>query len=158
MGGGSEGAGMNITEHFTLQELTVSDYAIRHGIDNLPTDPDVMANLYLLADGLEAIRRLLNAPIHISSGYRCPKLNSAVRGSKSSAHMIGLAADFTAPNFGSPREIARAIADSDIGFEQLIFEGSWVHVAFPPYPNAAHRMVMTAVFKGGSVSYIQGVA
>lgn len=149
---------MNITEHFTLQELTASDYALRHGIDNTVTDPDVMANLYLLADGLELIRALIDVPIHISSGYRCPKLNSALRGSRTSAHMIGLAADFTAPAFGSPREIALEIAASDVPFDQLIFEGTWVHVAFPAYPNPPARTVMTAVFRHGNVSYVQGVA
>jgi hypothetical protein len=131
---------MNLTEHFTLEELIRSDYATRKYIDNRP-DADILENLKILAQGLERIRRILCVPLIISSGYRCPKLNTAIGGSRSSAHMQGLAADFTAPAYGDPTEVVAALIErkSDINYDQVILEfpdrGGWVHVGFADSPR-----------------------
>jgi len=83
-----------LTEHFSLNELVFSEYAVRHHIDNTPDD-EIVANLQMLADGLERCRAVLgNRPMIVSSGYRSPKVNSGIGGSKGSYHMKGLAADF----------------------------------------------------------------
>ena len=124
---------MNLTPNFTLDELTRSDYAVRHGIDNTPP-ADVRENLEVLAHGLERVRAILGSPVLVSSGYRCPKLNSALKSKNTSAHLKGLAADFTAPDFGNPAEIMLelVLAKADIGFDQAILEfDRWVHIAFP---------------------------
>jgi zinc D-Ala-D-Ala carboxypeptidase len=153
---------MNLSAHFSLAELTQSDYAIRHGLDNSPNEADILDNLHTLAAGLERVRVLLgNNMIYINSGYRAPKVNAGVGGSKTSAHMFGLAADFTCPTFGTPREICVHLRDNKehIGFDQLIHEGAWVHIAFPPADQIPKMRVMTAIFKkGGGVSYVEGVA
>lgn len=121
-----------MSPHFTLIELTFSAYAQRHGIDNTPPDK-LLPNLQRLADGLERVRLLLDAPIVIESGYRNPILNSWVGGSRTSAHMQGYAADFKCPAFGSPLEVCRAIRDSEIEFDQIIYEyRSWVHFSINP--------------------------
>lgn len=121
-----------LSEHFTLEELTRSEVALRKGLDNTPT-PEIVANLTELALGLEKVRDLLGHPIHINSGYRGPKVNSAVGGSKNSAHMNGYAADFVCPAYGNVSAICHAIMDSTIGYDQLIHEfGSWVHISFDP--------------------------
>lgn len=126
------GVAVNLSAHFTLQELTRSEIASRKGLDNTP-DAETIANLTALASGLEDVRALLGHPIHINSAYRGPKVNSAVGGSKTSAHMKGHAADFVCPGFGTPQEICRAIMDSTIQYDQLIYEfGSWVHISFDP--------------------------
>lgn len=145
-----------LSAHFTLEELIESDYAIRHGIDNIP-NADVCASLELLAAGLERVRTVLAVPLYITSGYRCPKLNSALGGSVNSQHMTGLAADFKAPAYGEPREIAQAILDHEdfIGFDQLIHEGAWVHVSFSDRPRGD---VLTAHWGGGSAVYSRGIA
>lgn len=143
-----------ISEHFSLAEFIFSEIAVRHGIDNTPT-PEVLANLRsYTAPGLEQVRRLLKHPIYISSGYRSTLLNRKIRGSRKSAHVHGMAADFVCRGFGSPREVAYCIAESSIKFDQLIFEGSWVHIGFAPNPR---MQLLTANFYAGSVTYLEGI-
>jgi hypothetical protein len=123
---------MNLSPHFTLAELTFSDLAIRHGIDNTPNETTI-ARLGILAHGLEDVRDLLGAPVLISSGYRSLVLNALLKSSPTSAHVLGYASDFKSPAFGSPLKVAQAISGSGIEFDQLIYEfGSWVHLSFDP--------------------------
>jgi hypothetical protein len=70
--------------------------------------------------------------ITVSSGYRCPALNKAVGGAKSSAHVSGHAVDFNCFSFGTPLEICRALAASDLKWDQMIEEGTWVHLSWDP--------------------------
>lgn len=121
---------MNLSPNFTLAELTASETAARRGIDNTPREPFVMDNLKRTAGVLEEIRSLLAAPILVTSGYRCLDLNSAIGSKPTSAHVVGLAADFHAPRFGTPFEICRAIEPHvrRLGIDQLIHEHTWVHV------------------------------
>lgn len=143
---------MNLTPHFTLEELTFSQYAARHGLDNKPSD-EIIANLRKLAAKLEEIRALLKSPIIVSSGYRSPAVNAAVKGSKNSAHMLGLAADFTAPGYGSVIRAARKIAASGIRYDQLIYEyDAWVHVGLS---EALDRQQSLSIFKG--TGYLDGI-
>lgn len=121
---------MNLSPHFTLDELIFSEYAARHNINNEPPER-IVENLRFLASKLEEVRAVLQAPMVVSSGYRSPALNDAVGGSLTSQHRYGLAADFVAPRFGNPFEVASAIAASEIAFDQLIHEyGKWVHISF----------------------------
>jgi zinc D-Ala-D-Ala carboxypeptidase len=144
---------MNLTLHFTLEELTFSSTATARGIDNT-APPNVAANLQKLAIGLERVRAVLNAPLHIDSGYRSPELNQIVRGVPTSAHLAGFAADFICPEFGSPLQIVEKIKECGfIQFDQLIQEGTWVHISFAP---AMRQEVLTAHFDGGAASYTQG--
>lgn len=145
-----------MTPNFPLEELTASDYATRHGIKN---DPDAAAlrNLDRLAETLEQVRAAVgDVPVNVSSGYRSPILNRAVGGSGNSAHMRGLAADFTARRFGSPRDVAGAIIAAGIEFDQLIVEGDrWVHLGLSSGP--ARGEVLTATFTPRGVSYAVGL-
>ena len=128
---------MNLTDHFTLEELTHSQTAARLGLDNEPP-PDVVDALTRTAHGLEMVRVLLQAPILVSSGYRSPLVNRAVGGAANSQHILGEAADFTAPGFGPPEMIVRAIMRSTrpIPYDQLIVEyGRWVHISFSREPR-----------------------
>ena len=125
-----------LSAHFSLDEFTTSQTAARRSIDNTPS-PDVMQALKNTAQGLEAVRvRLGCAPIIVTSGYRSPRLNRAIGGSKNSQHMTGQAADFIAPAFGNPSEVVAALRDSGIEYDQLILEfGRWVHISFAPKPR-----------------------
>jgi zinc D-Ala-D-Ala carboxypeptidase len=143
-----------LSPHFSLAELTVSDLASRRGIDNTPPML-VVVNLRNLALGLEQVREILQVPIIITSGYRSPAVNRAVGGSAVSAHCDGWAADFIAPLFGTPLQVAKAIRDSKIAFDQLIAEGSWTHLSFRP---PMRRQVLTAHFHGGPATYTEGLA
>ena len=146
---------MQLTTHFSLEEMVKSSTALRLGIDNTPSE-EVQANLQVTAEGLEAVRRVLklyNDPVLIDSGYRCPALNAAVHGSKTSAHMSGWAADFICPGYGTPLQIVKTIEASDLQFDQVIQEGTWVHISFDP---RMRREVLTATFNSDGVVYSQG--
>lgn len=126
---------MNLSKHFTLAEMTISQEAARRGIDNTP-GLEVVDNLRWLSSLLEEVRALLGNPIAISSGYRSPKLNSAIGGAKSSQHVQGMAADFICPGFGDPYEVASAISRSALAYDQLIHEyGRWVHISISDTPR-----------------------
>ena len=142
-----------LSSHFSLEELTHSEIATRKGLDNTPT-PEVLANLMDLAATLERVRDLLDAPINVSSGYRSPKVNAAVGGSKTSAHCQGFAADFIAPQFGDPRAVCEKIRDSGLDFDQCIYEGKWTHLSIDPKMRG---QVLTAHFGNGTVTYSQGI-
>lgn len=144
---------MNLSPHFSLAELTGSQVATRQGIDNTPV-PAIIANLTRLAMLLEQVRALVGAPITISSGYRSPALNKAVGGASNSAHVLGLAADIST-NKLAPKALAMLIRQSGILFDQLIYEGTWVHIGLSA--GAPRRQVLTAKFAGGSVSYVTGI-
>jgi hypothetical protein len=147
-----------LTDHFSLEELTQSETAARRRIDNTPS-PAVVENLTRTAQTLEQVRALLGSrPVLVSSGYRSPALNAAVGGAASSAHMTGLAADFICPGFGSPLEICRKIAASNIVFDQLIQEGTWVHVGLAPAGPKPRQQVLSASFGPGATTYVNGLA
>lgn len=150
---------MNITPHFTLEELTHSQDAARFGIDNTPS-PAVIRQLERLAEVLERVRTVLDdKAILISSGYRSPALNAKVGGSSTSQHTQGLAVDFTCPSYGSPRVICGVINRAGIPFDQLIFEGTWVHLSIAERDEMARNQVLTAVFHPGEkTTYLKGLA
>jgi len=119
-----------LTPHFTLEEFTFSQTATRKGIDNTPHE-GILDNLCILANGMEDVRNLLNAPIHVSSGYRCPELNDLLGSKRTSQHTQGLACDFTSNAYGSPQIIFADIISSDICYDQLILEfDRWIHISF----------------------------
>jgi zinc D-Ala-D-Ala carboxypeptidase len=138
---------MQLSEHFTLEEFTLSQSAVRAGIDNTPT-PEVLAILKTVtAPGMERVRELLGAPISISSGYRSPALNAKVGGAATSAHVKGYAVDFNCHAFGAPLAVAQDLAECALGFDQLIHEfGTWVHISFEPRPM--RRQLLTIDHQG----------
>ena len=138
-------------KHFTLDELTRSDTALRLGIDNRPRG-DAHAHLTQTALKMDAVREHLGQPVHVSSGYRCVKLNRTIGGSATSAHCLGYAVDFTCPDFGTPLQVAEAIRDSGLRFDQLIFEGTWVHISFDP---RLRQQCLTARFHPGRATTYQ---
>jgi len=150
-----------ISANFRLSEFLRSETAVRHGLDNTPPAA-ALANLRnVLGPSMQRVRDLLMQPIQITSGYRSPALNAAIGGSDSSQHTLGLAADFVAPAFGAPRAICRHIANhaEQIRYDQLIFEGQWVHISFlPPGRGTPRAQVLTAHFAGGRVTYSPGIA
>lgn len=147
-----------LTPHFALSEFTVSGWAERNGVRNVPNAAQT-ENLRRLANLLEVVRSyLVGAPITISSGFRNAQVNAAVGGASHSAHLDGRAADFIAPRFGTPRDICQQIVTADITFDQLIFEGSWVHLSIAVAVERPRRQVLTAIFERGQPArYIKGI-
>lgn len=153
------------------------------GIDNTPS-VEVTENGKVAAAGMEEVRTLLGVPIHVNSWHRCETLERVLcekdfaawckRHGKAGPgaaiedvaaswaeyfarkqHPLGFSIDFTAPQFGTPAEIARKLIDSGLKFDQLILEGTWVHISFGPQMR---RQVLTATFTNGTPAYTQGVA
>lgn len=140
---------------FTLAQLTHSDTAEKHGIDNQPT-PGHLPNLKRLALLLESIQTLLRHPITITSAYRNPEVNRLVGGVPASKHALGLAADLICPAFGSPLDVARAIAASGIRFDQVIHEyGRWVHVGLAVEGVSPRGQLLTICSK--ETGYLDGL-
>jgi hypothetical protein len=148
----AHGRTTRLSSYYTLAALTASETAAARGIDNRPPQA-VVANLRVLARGLDRVRRLLGHPLVINSGYRCPELNVAVGGAARSQHTEGFACDLECPGFGAPMEVARAIVASPIAFDTLILEfGCWVHLSFTPTPR---RRVMT--IRSVAEGYLDGL-
>ena len=123
-------------KYFSITELTQSVTAKRYGIDNTPSD-DIKKNLTLFIEKvLDPIREDWGGPIIVSSGYRCPELNRAVGGAKTSGHQYGYCADLQVKGgMKKIRELANFIfewmKDHKMKFDELLFEHSggvtWLH-------------------------------
>ena len=98
---------MKLTPNFTLQEMTISQTAERHGIVNSPNSEQII-NLKRVSAVLEVIRATIDRPVMVSSGFRCETLNTAVRGSSTSKHMEGLAVDFHVDGM-TPHEVIESV-------------------------------------------------
>lgn len=143
---------MNLSENFTLAELTVSEVAVRNGWSNVPP-PEEEENLKRLAQLLEQVRKLLGKPIIVNSAYRCKVVNDAVGSKDSSQHRIGCAADIRVPSM-TPSQVCEAIKASDIQFDQLIREfDSWTHISIPNTPDATPRNQMLIIDRQGTRPY-----
>jgi hypothetical protein len=134
---------MNLTPHFTLEEMTFSEAAARLGIHNTPGQGTI-TSLGRVTGAMERIRTLLgDRPIVVHSGYRSAEVNQAVGGVSTSAHCRGLACDFVCPAFGIPYEVALATLKSDLGYDQLILEYGWVHVGLAQDESLSRREALT---------------
>jgi hypothetical protein len=127
---------MNLSEHFTLAEATVSQTAARMGIDNTP-DAAMIDALRHTAQFMEHIRDVLGKPIVVTSWYRCQALEAVIAPGKRAAghHTLGAAVDFICPGYGSPIEIASRLSTmmAALAIGQLIYEfGAWVHISRLP--------------------------
>lgn len=135
---------MQLSEHFSLDEMTVSHIAARMGVDNTPTDAALEA-LHYTAAQMEKVRAIVgNNPITINSAYRSIAVNK-LAGSKSdkSQHTKGEAVDFICPKFGNPRDIVEAIVASDLQYDQVILEfNSWVHISFKKQDNRLASLII----------------
>lgn len=125
---------MQLTEHFTLEEMFYSETAIRKNIDNTPSQ-EVIDNLKLLCENvLEPLRAILGAPIRVNSGYRSILVNKAVGGVSSSQHCLGMAADtvalgFTIQNYY--QKVKELVKGGQLDIDQIIYEyAAWVHISY----------------------------
>jgi hypothetical protein len=141
---------MNITPHFTLQELTASETAARNGWDNNPNGYE-RENLARLADLLEQVKVVLGGkPIIVNSAFRSKQVNDAVGSKDTSQHRIGCAADIRVPGM-TPDQVVRKIIASGINFDQLIREyDSWCHISVPNTESTPARKQALIIDKAGT--------
>lgn len=140
-----------ISTYFTLEETFASARAKELGIDN-SIPPQIMPAVRRTAICMDKVRKLLNRPVIPTCWYRCPALNKAVRGVPNSQHQDGEAVDFVSPEFGTPKKIAQILADNVdlIQFDQLIYEGTWIHISFSLKPR---KQVLSKTTSG----YVKGI-
>jgi len=141
---------MQLSEHFTLEELTATSH---RQFDNTPNASE-MANLVRLAAFLEEVKTALGGkPVMINSGFRSKAVNDSVGSKDTSQHRIGCAADIRVPGM-TPNEVVKAIIASGIGYDQLIREfDSWTHLSVPNDTSTAPRKQVLIIDKAGTRIY-----
>jgi hypothetical protein len=148
-----------VTPHFTLAELTRTDHRT---LDNTP-DPAALANLHRLAAFLEQVRAALgNRVVVINSAYRSPEVNTAIKGSKTSQHCHGTAADIRVAGM-VPEQVVKRIIASTLPYDQVIREfsdpvrgGGWTHVSIVNIKDAKPRKMALIIDKQGTRPYKSG--
>ncbi len=126
-------------KYFKFSEMIKSATADAKNIDNFPKDCDIIDNLIYTMEKLDSIREQYEKPLYITSGYRCPALNTAVGSKPTSQHLKGQAADINLGSVEKNREFFNYLVQNkdEIGFDQLIDERKyqWVHVSFKKENN-----------------------
>jgi len=141
---------MNLTEHFTLEELTTTDH---REFDNTPNETE-RENLVRLAGLLELVKvELGGKPIMVNSAFRCKEVNDAVGSKDTSQHRLGCAADIRVPGV-TPDEVVKAIIAAGLPFDQLIREfDRWTHISIPNEESAKPRGQVLIIDKKGTRLY-----
>lgn len=141
---------MNLSAHFTLDELTHTDH---RELDNTPNEQE-LANLNRLAAFLEEVKTVLGGkPIMVNSAFRSKAVNDAVGSKDTSQHRVGCAADLRVPGM-TPDEVVKAIISSSIGYDQVIREfDRWTHVSIPNAANGTPRRQALIIDKAGTRVY-----
>jgi uncharacterized protein YcbK (DUF882 family) len=138
---------MNLTEHFTLEELTHTDH---REFDNEPNDAE-LENIKRLAEFLEEVKTVLGGkPIMVNSAFRSKQVNDAVGSKDTSQHRIGCAADIRVPAM-TPDQVVRAVIASGIGYDQVIREfDRWTHISIPNQEGGKPRKQALIIDKQGT--------
>jgi len=125
---------MNLSEHFTLAEMTKSATALRLGIKNNPDNDAKVALVELCTRILEPVRSHFGIPFSPNSAYRGPELNKAIGASSKSQHQTGRAVDIELVGIDN-YSLAKWI-EENLNFDQLILEfytgepsSGWVHIS-----------------------------
>ena len=138
-----------LTPHFRLSEFSRSSTADSKGIDNSVPEELIPSLKNLCEQILEPLRKYINKPVVISSGYRCPKLNRLVGGVPNSQHLKGEAADIHIPSTKEGHDWFLWIMENTC-FDQLIWEkkGSsrWIHVSCNLDPSENRQCIFRKTF------------
>jgi len=142
---------MNLSEHFTFEELTITDH---REFDNTPNVEET-ENLTRLAEFLERIKIVLDGkPIMVNSAFRSEAVNNAVGSRNTSQHRIGCAADIRVPGM-TPDEVVKTVIASGIGYDQIIREfDRWTHISVPNTKDMTPRRQALIIDKSGTRQYV----
>lgn len=123
-------------KYFTIKELTKSDVAKRNKINNTPTTQEEANLVALIENILDPLREAYGKPIIVTSGYRCERLNKLVKGSKTSQHRFGQAADIRTveDTIEENKKLFDLAQKLNLPFDQLIDEYNydWIHISYSP--------------------------
>ena len=138
---------MNLSPHFTLAELTVTDH---REFDNSPTQEEI-SNLQRLAQLLEQVKEAIGGkPVMINSAFRCKQVNDAVGSKDTSQHRHGCAADIRVPGM-TPDAVVRAVIAAGLPYDQIIREfDAWTHISVTNTPDGAPRKQALIIDKAGT--------
>ena len=139
---------MNLSEHFTLEELTHTDH---RELSNEPNESET-ENLKRLAAFLEQVKTVLGGkPVMVNSAFRSKAVNDAVGSKDTSQHRIGCAADLRIPGM-TPDEVVKAVIASGIGYDQIIREfDRWTHISVPNKATDNPRRQALIIDKAGNI-------
>lgn len=152
---------MNLTANFTLAEMTKSETALRHDMDNTPGETEIENLKALCENVLQPVRDHFQRGVKVNSGFRHPEVNAKVGGSKTSDHCKGQAADIEIPGVANA-DLAKWITEN-LDFRQVILEfytpgipdSGWVHVSYVAGDNK--KQVLTATKQDGKTVYLPGL-
>lgn len=141
---------MNLSPHFTLEELTITDH---REFDNLPNAAET-ANLTRLADFLEKVKEAVGGKaVMVNSAFRSAQVNAAVGSKDTSQHRVGCAADLRVPGM-TPDQVVKAIMAAGLAYDQLIREfDRWTHVSITNDPKGKPRGQVLIIDKQGTRLY-----
>jgi len=141
---------MNLSEHFTYEELTHTDH---REFDNTPNEAE-LENLKRLAAFLEKVKSVLGGkPVMVNSAYRSHLVNNAVGSKDTSQHRIGCAADIRIPSM-TPDEVVKTIIASGLEYDQIIREfDRWTHISVPNTADSKARKQALIIDKQGTRAY-----
>lgn len=150
-----------LTANFSLHELTKSETALRMGFDNTPGEKEIAALKLLAEKVLQPVRDHFAKGVKVNSAYRSFESNAAVKGSRTSDHCFGRAADIEIPGVANA-ELAQWIMDN-LEYTQLILEfytpgipdSGWVHVSYNP--EKLIKQELTAMKVAGKTQYVPGL-
>lgn len=142
---------IQLSKNFWLSEMVVSTDAHKLLLDNTE-DAHQFANIQLTVNELMQPTRDHIGPCHVSSGIRCLPLNRAIGSKDDSAHPQGNAIDFE-PMLVPLKEAMDWIIASPLPYDQVIFEGTWIHVARKKDEHPAPRREALMMFGGRYTVY-----
>jgi len=139
-----------LTEHFTLEELTTTDH---REFDNTPNETE-RANLVRLAELLEQVKVAIGGKaVMVNSAFRSAKVNASVGSKDTSQHRLGCAADIRVPGV-TPDQVVKAVIAAKLPFDQLIREfDRWTHISVPNDPKGKPRGQVLIIDKQGTRLY-----
>lgn len=122
----------SISKSFSYHEFERSDVATEYRITNKIMSFEVRdAIKSLVLNLLQPLRDAIGRPLNISSGYRCPELNShwRINGSSTSQHLKGEAADVWCATL-TPYDLACKVVELGLHYDQMILYNGFVHLSY----------------------------
>lgn len=139
-----------ISKNFSYREFEESETAKARGITNVISSFEVRDAVRELTNTvLQPLRDAWGLPLHVNSGYRCPKLNAAVGGAATSQHIKGEAADIKAEH---PIKLAQLAYDLGLPYDQMIIYPTFVHFSHKLHGEQRRQVLYNKSYKGRRIT------
>ncbi len=127
---------MKISDHITYAEAIHSNTAKRKGIDNTPSEAQVVAMKLLAEKVFEPLRKWVGGPIKVNSFFRSEILNESIGGASSSQHCKGQAIDIDDVYGKKTNADMYHWIQTNLDYDQMIWEfgtdmqPNWIHISY----------------------------